>query len=323
MPQILDQPIFHRLVVGADGSEEAHDAVALAAGIADASGADVSLLNVYPTSLFPIRGMTDRQTVRRLAEKTLQNERRRWDMAASVHTTSDVSIPRALSHHAEQWKADLIVVGSGRNAEAGHMSLSSRARQLLGSGRFGLAVAQRGISESKFQLRRIGVGFDSGPEAKLAMEVGAGLARRGGLELRVLSVVDDRLPVLSAGQWMTLDETDLEEMWESQRKQAAKQAEQAAAKYGVKAKIEAVRGEPAGRLREFSRQVDLLVIGSRRWGTLARVLAGSVGEALVGDAECSLLIVPRPTSAGHRFRHTAQVEEPAEQPDFVSGSQKP
>lgn len=315
MAKTPDEPIFHRLVVGADGSEQAHDAVALAAAIAGASGADVSLLNVYPTALFPIRGITDRQTVRRLAERTLQHERRHWDMAASVHTASDVSIPRALSHHAEQWRADLIVVGSGQDAQQGHVSLSPRSRQLLGSGRFSLAIARRGLAESGAGLHSIGVGYDGGPEAKLAMEVGAGMARRSGAELKVLCVIDDRLPLLSAGQWMTLDDAALEEMWETQRGRAGRDATQAAHQQGVNAMIETVRGDPAHRLREFSGEVDLLVIGSRRWGALARVLAGSVGEALVSDAESSLLIAPRPTSAGHRFRHAAATA----QPQTVSG----
>jgi nucleotide-binding universal stress UspA family protein len=39
--------------------------------------------------------------------------------------------------------------------------------------------------------------------------------------------------------------------------------------------------------------MDLLVIGSRRWGPLARLLLGSTGEALARDAGCPLLVAPR------------------------------
>ena len=45
---------------------------------------------------------------------------------------------------------------------------------------------------------------------------------------------------------------------------------------------------------ELGEQVDLLVIGSRRWGAATRVLVGSTGEALLHDAACPVLVVPRP-----------------------------
>ena len=41
---------------------------------------------------------------------------------------------------------------------------------------------------------------------------------------------------------------------------------------------------------------DLLVIGSRRWGPLSRLVVGSTGEELVRESPCSLLLVPRPPS---------------------------
>lgn len=283
--------------------------MALAVALASASGADVSLLNAYPTALFPIRGMTDRQTEERLAEKTLQYERRRWGIAASVHTTSDFSVPRALTRHAARWKADLIVVGSGGKTPEGHASISSRCRQLLGSGRFGLAIARRGMAEGGFQLRRIGVGYDGGPESEFALDVAAGLARGAHAELRVLTVTDDGLPVLSTAQWLTLTDEDLESSWESQRRQASEHAEQAVQARHIRATVDSVRGDPARRLREFTRQLDLLVLGSRRWGAVARVVAGSVGEALVRDSACSLLLVPRPSRARDQRVRSGAVEQ--------------
>ncbi len=48
-------------------------------------------------------------------------------------------------------------------------------------------------------------------------------------------------------------------------------------------------GSPAEVLQDVSEQVHLLVIGSRRWGVVARVLLDSVGEALLHGAGCSVL----------------------------------
>jgi nucleotide-binding universal stress UspA family protein len=55
-----------------------------------------------------------------------------------------------------------------------------------------------------------------------------------------------------------------------------------------------LRGRPADRLLELCADVDLLVIGSRRWGAVARLMLGSTGEALMHDASCPVLVVPRP-----------------------------
>ena len=39
--------------------------------------------------------------------------------------------------------------------------------------------------------------------------------------------------------------------------------------------------------------LDLLVIGSRRWGPAARVVLGGTGEAVMHEAACSVLAIPR------------------------------
>ncbi|MGO9884821.1 MAG: universal stress protein, partial [Solirubrobacteraceae bacterium] len=63
---------------------------------------------------------------------------------------------------------------------------------------------------------------------------------------------------------------------------------------GANASAEVLSGRPADALLALSNDVDLLVIGSRRWGPSARVLLGTTGEALLHDAACSVLTVPRP-----------------------------
>jgi nucleotide-binding universal stress UspA family protein len=66
---------------------------------------------------------------------------------------------------------------------------------------------------------------------------------------------------------------------------------------GVKVHVDIQQGRPAKSLLALSADVDLLVVGSRRWGPVARLLLGSTGEALLHDAHCPTLIVPRPSEA--------------------------
>jgi nucleotide-binding universal stress UspA family protein len=65
-----------------------------------------------------------------------------------------------------------------------------------------------------------------------------------------------------------------------------------------------VRGRPADALLALAAEVDLLVIGSRRWGSGQRVLLGSTGEALMHDAPCAVLAVPRPAGRTARARRS-------------------
>lgn len=55
-------------------------------------------------------------------------------------------------------------------------------------------------------------------------------------------------------------------------------------------------GDPAGVLVEMSREVDLVVVGSRGGGSFADRLLGTVSSALPAHAKCPVVIVPRHTS---------------------------
>ena len=52
-------------------------------------------------------------------------------------------------------------------------------------------------------------------------------------------------------------------------------------------------GDPSLELRRLSREVDLIVIGSRGWGTVRRVLSNSTAHTLVHRAQCPVLVLPR------------------------------
>jgi nucleotide-binding universal stress UspA family protein len=55
------------------------------------------------------------------------------------------------------------------------------------------------------------------------------------------------------------------------------------------------RGDPVEKLLEDAEMgVDLLVLGSRGFGPVMRLLIGSVSSRVIRRAPCPVLVVPRP-----------------------------
>ncbi len=290
--------MFKRVVVGCDGTEGARDAVVLGAAIAAATGAGISLVGVHSTSLFPIPEETDRQTLRHHAEAILRKERELRAPGALVHTVVDFSVPRALRHYAEHWNADLVVLGSEPTTE-GHVSIGRRGRQLLYDAPFALAIAQRGLHQRDFKIATIGLGFDGETESRAALAMAAALGSAANAEISLMTVVEDHVPHLS-GEWIAhRGGHNVAEL----RETALAEASAAVKPLHVSSHVEAVVGDPGLQLRTLSENVDLIVVGSRRWGPFARLVAGGVGETLVSDASCSVLIVPRPHEHHHHPGH--------------------
>jgi nucleotide-binding universal stress UspA family protein len=288
--------MLKRSVVGCKDSAEGRDAVALGAAIASATDAGLSLVCVYPMSLFPVPGSSDAATFIAQAEATLRRERDSQAPQALIDAVPDPFVARALRHYAARWHAGLVVVGSDASAPAGQAAIGRRSRQLLYDAPFTLALACRGLHEQSFELRRVGVGYDGGPEAQAALAFAAELGRAAGSTLAIHSVIEDRLPVFTAKKW--IGSKDLGQMWEGKRQSAQAEAEEAVSRLDVSTEVTSAVGDPGLQMRDLSKRVDLMVVGSRRWGPVARLVSGSVGETLVSEAHCSIMIVPRPPVAG-------------------------
>jgi nucleotide-binding universal stress UspA family protein len=292
--------MFKHIAVGCDGSPEGRDAVALGAAIASVTGARLSLVGVFSPSWLPIMGTSDRRTLRAQATRALRRERDLLAPDASIHTIADASVARALRHYADRDHADLVIVGSSRRAAIGRVAIGRHGRQLLYDAPFSLGLAARDLHRQQFRVRAIGVGYDGGPEAEAALGAAAGLARAAGARLEVRSVVEDLVPVLSGDAWVALADWSHEQMWESARRKALADAQDASAELGVVTEVTATVGDPGYEMRALSEALDLVVVGSRRWGPVARLVTGGVGETLVRDAGCSILIVPRPPASRRR-----------------------
>jgi len=140
--------------------------------------------------------------------------------------------------------------------------------------------------------QRILVGFDGSPEATDAFSYARRLGEATGASLRVVTVIDPL--AVSAGAYESMvylpedRELIVERTREDSRERLAALVADAAG-----AEIEVVDGDPAMVLCDMSRAVDLLVLGSRHWGPIARLVVGSTAEHVVRHAHCSVILVPR------------------------------
>ncbi|HTX09192.1 MAG TPA: universal stress protein [Solirubrobacteraceae bacterium] len=294
-PPTSDPRAIARIAAGIDGFSEGRDAAALGRVLAQAAGADLMLVAVHSAGLLPVGPELSYRSLRRHAERTLQEVRASDAPGSRTATASDFSVPRALLRVARRHHCDLLVVGSTREGPAGRVQIGNRTRQLLGQFKCALAVAPRGLHAAPPRLRRIGVGYDGGPESDAALALAASIAVGAGAEIRLQAVVDDRPPPFA---WSGLSRTlaaDWNEVMKDEADQIHEQATAAAAETPAQVDVAVARGRPSDRLLELSEAVDLLVIGSRRWGPTKRLLLGSTGEALMHGASCPVLAAPRPS----------------------------
>lgn len=286
---------LRHIAVGVDPAAQSRDAALLASRIAAATDGDLMLMTVEPELPLLLPG-ADQRRARRETETMLSRIRAVDASGARTAITTDLSVARGIRRLARTEHRHLVVVGSRSHGPAGEVSVGHNVRQLLNGLQGALAIAPRGLSaHPDFQLGRIGVGFDGGPEAATALAAAATLVRGSDAELVVRGVIDDRVPALGWPHvWMGAIMQAWTEVMDDEARDLERQIEGAISDLKIKATVEITRGRSAEELRELSAELDLLVIGSRRWGPLARLLLGGTGEGLVHGSRCPLLIVPRP-----------------------------
>ena len=287
------------IAVGVNGYPEGRDAVVLGEEIARATNAELMLVAVHSPPIVVLPREVSWTSIEKQARETLAHTRDALAPDARLVVETDLSVARALRRVVRREHRDLLIVGSSRHAAKGQVLIGKRTRQLLGQCHCALGIAPSGLSTTirrGQRITRVGVGYDGGPEAHAALELAGALAVAAGAKLHICAVVDDRLPVHG---W-SLGEDEAAAMWSELLKPEVltlgEDARRAGTATGADTEVEILRGRPADPLLDLSKQVDLLVIGSRRWGPAGRVLLGSTGEALVREASCAVVVTPRPES---------------------------
>jgi nucleotide-binding universal stress UspA family protein len=276
---------FHHVIVAFDGSERSSDALALAQRLTDAAGV-LTLACVVPGSRWHVGPQVHRP------DAPVPDELA--DMFATARTTIPAGIrvrerapvaaspARGLTELAEAEGADLIVIGSSRHGDVGHVRLERTAGRLLQGAPCAVAIAPAGLRESD-EFRHVGIAYDDSPEARAALAVAYDVASRCGAAVTLycsVSLVDaDQMAARRRA------ETSLDEAADS-------------APEGVNPRTVLLQGSAGVVIANAcDGVVDLLVTGSRGYGPLQRALAGSVSEGLTEGATHPVVVVPRPATA--------------------------
>jgi nucleotide-binding universal stress UspA family protein len=199
------------------------------------------------------------------------------------------SVGEGLHGAAVQRGADLIVVGSSHCGVLGRIFAGDDVISTLRSAPVAVAVAPRGFAASERKLARIGVGYDGGAQAHVALTVAKALAAREGAQVHALGVA-------TPPQGLT---TPIGVSAVSQLEAKREQVERCIAELAPDISGDVVDGIAHQRLAELSSEVDLLVVGSsRHGGRIGRVLLGNTSETLSREAACPLLVVTAPSDHG-------------------------
>jgi nucleotide-binding universal stress UspA family protein len=289
--------MFKNVLVGVDGSANGRDAVALASRLADPQG-KLTLANVRIGNLRPLYAVTDALLAEEQAasEKLLEQARAEAHLDAELASIVSASPGSGLHRHAEALGADLIVVGSCARGALGRAMVGDDTRAALNGSPCAVAIAARGYAAEAAPIAKVGVGYNDSPESKAALEVARDVAASTGASVEVLEVVS--IPTYA---YTGLMPATIGDGVDAMLAEAAARLGHIS---GVHAR--AVYGLTGEELAAFSDEVDLLVVGSRSYGPLRRLMLGSTSDFLERHARSPLLVLPRVALHAHE---DAPVEE--------------
>lgn len=182
-------------VVGYTATAAGADAVALAARLARATGADLDLVMVLPDgSALPDASY----------EEHVRSQARDWLREAAAAIPADVrhsghvrvaeSFAEGLVGAAREFGASHIVVGAANGGLRGRHRLGSVASELLHSSDVPVVLAPAGSAESTEPLSRVTAAVGTRPGADALVDEAVALAATAGVPLRLVSLVTVDLP---------------------------------------------------------------------------------------------------------------------------------
>ncbi len=264
--------MFDRIFVGYDASGRSEDALALALRLAGRAGSVTAVCVAWPEPLAAGIGEGGPDIQPAQAQELMRALADRLGERIQTRVAVGSSPAQVLYELAETDAVDLLVAGSTGRGRLGRTLPGSTAESLLVAAPCAVAVAPLDYRDRvPARLARLGVAYVPGPDGDLALTLAHAYARDAGAALAVITAGEDLSPDLLARLHASVSRLgDV-----------------------VPITPKLISGAPAEVLLSEAKELDLLIIGSRRYGPLRRVLLGSVSHAVLGRCPCPVLVTPR------------------------------
>ena len=160
--------------------------------------------------------------------------------------------------------------------------LGDDTRAALNGAPCAVAIASVGYAEHPLPFANVGVAYNGSPESEAALAAARELAAPTSASLHALEVIS-----LSTYAYAGPVPAAIGDSVEVMLDEANDRLQQLPNVQG-----RAVTGLTGEELAAFGDELDLLVVGSRGFGPLRRLVLGSTSEYLERHARCSLLVLP-------------------------------
>ncbi|MEV4420235.1 universal stress protein [Patulibacter sp. NPDC049589] len=289
----------HHFIVGFDGTAGGSDALALATTLADAVPQDAveitvaSITPLHPRGRgVPGAGAGHADAVRDAAEERLRAAR---DACADRPGVSFVvraatSPAHGLQLLAAELGARAIVVGRSHTGPLGRTFVGSATEQTLHGAGCPVAVAPVGYAAEQHEIATVAVAYDGSDSAAAALTFATRLARDRDAVLRLVRV-NEPLPMAYGGMVAPYPVATLREDAQATLDDAAGRV------VGLAVETSLLDGSAVHALSQPGAGADLLVVGSRDFGPVGRILLGAVGARLSRHCPTPLIVVPRDAAA--------------------------
>jgi len=300
-----------KLLIAYDGTTSADTALddLLRAGLpAEANAIVISVADIFMPRVAASEGYDAKAAMLSFGSSAVQrrleqvshalDEARRWATIASkrlhaqfpswkVQTEVCGHSPAwAIVEKADEWKPDLVVLGSHNRSALGQLFLGSISQTVLSEARCSVRIARSRLAKDPTP-GQILIGVDGSPSAALAVAEVASRAWPPDTKAHLVAVMDHAMT--TALDW-TEDGFEDERTWIENLLATSTAKLQAC---GLRVSAVVKKGLPKEVLVEEAERVnsDCIFLGARGLRRLERFLLGSVSTAIATRAQCSVEIV--------------------------------
>ncbi len=302
-----------KILVAVDGSESSMNAIDEAARIPWPAGSALKIFSVaeMPSPVMvgeiPVTGSSYAEWEKALEDQAVANTAkalsRFYEKGGSQVEVTARSVKgdakESILDEAEQWGADLILIGTHGYNILERMLLGSVSRAVASHAKCSVEIARRRAGQPRPSMRIL-LAFDGSECGELAVKEVAGRPWPAGSEVRVISVI--QLPFTPTPETWALPDSYYSHLEKVGREVADKSVKRALEvlresngqrEAPLTLTTEVILGRAEDMIIKAAKEweADLVVLGAHGYRGIERFLLGSVSQGVAWHAPCSVRIV--------------------------------